>query len=152
MLTDAGIDDPVARFLPLSLAWSTTPATSARGAALTGPVVRGDAATVERNLRALAERTPAAVAAYVTLSRAAADLAAAAGRLDDAGRARDRGGARPVDVIRTVGEFRGVTDAARAAGRTVGLVPTMGFFHEGHLSLMRRAREERDVVAADASS
>ncbi|HEY7283434.1 MAG TPA: pantoate--beta-alanine ligase [Actinomycetota bacterium] len=52
-----------------------------------------------------------------------------------------------MDVIGTIAAFRAATDATRAAGRTVGLVPTMGFFHEGHLSLMRRARAERDVAA-----
>ncbi|MBC7253562.1 MAG: pantoate--beta-alanine ligase [Actinobacteria bacterium] len=34
----------------------------------------------------------------------------------------------------------------REAGQSVGLVPTMGFFHEGHVSLMRAAREENDFV------
>ncbi len=34
----------------------------------------------------------------------------------------------------------------RAQGKTIGFVPTMGYFHEGHLSLMRRARQECDVV------
>jgi pantoate--beta-alanine ligase len=52
-----------------------------------------------------------------------------------------------VDVIDTVAGFRTAADLAREAGRTVGLVPTMGFFHDGHLSLIRRARADRDVVA-----
>lgn len=51
-------------------------------------------------------------------------------------------------VIRTIRELRETLDRERAAGRTVGLVPTMGYFHEGHLSLMRRAREQCDVVVA----
>ena len=37
-------------------------------------------------------------------------------------------------------------DKEREAGRRVGFVPTMGFLHEGHASLMRRARAENDVV------
>ena len=49
-------------------------------------------------------------------------------------------------VIERIAEVRGILDEARAAGKRVGFVPTMGFLHEGHASLMRRAREENDVV------
>jgi len=49
-------------------------------------------------------------------------------------------------VIRTIAATRAACDRARAGGSTVGLVPTMGAFHEGHRSLMRRAKDERDVT------
>jgi len=49
-------------------------------------------------------------------------------------------------VLRTVAELRTLLAAARTGGNSIGLVPTMGFFHEGHLSLMRRARTDTDVV------
>ena len=49
-------------------------------------------------------------------------------------------------VLRTVAELRTLLAAARSGGNSIGLVPTMGFFHEGHLSLMRRARSDTDVV------
>jgi pantoate--beta-alanine ligase len=49
-------------------------------------------------------------------------------------------------TVRTVAALRELLAPERRAGRRIGLVPTMGFFHEGHLSLMRRAREDTDVV------
>jgi pantoate--beta-alanine ligase len=48
--------------------------------------------------------------------------------------------------IQTVDALRAELAGARRAGLAIGLVPTMGAFHDGHLSLMRRAREECDVV------
>jgi len=49
-------------------------------------------------------------------------------------------------TVRSASELRTLLEPERRAGRSIGLVPTMGYFHEGHLSLMRRAREDCDVV------
>jgi pantoate--beta-alanine ligase len=51
-----------------------------------------------------------------------------------------------VRTIATVADLRAALDAERAAGGTVGLVPTMGYLHDGHASLMRAARAGTDVV------
>ncbi|HXA73521.1 MAG TPA: pantoate--beta-alanine ligase [Acidimicrobiales bacterium] len=52
-----------------------------------------------------------------------------------------------MDVIETAAGCRALLVGARATGRTVGLVPTMGALHDGHISLIARAHEECDVVA-----
>lgn len=50
--------------------------------------------------------------------------------------------------VATISELRDLLDRARAEGKTVGFVPTMGYLHEGHTSLMRAARAVTDVVVA----
>lgn len=86
LFAEAGVPEPLDAMRPLQ---ETTLANVVRlgpGAALTGPAVRGDASTVERNLGALATSAPETVAAYVAMCRIALDLADETGRLDASGR------------------------------------------------------------------
>ena len=51
-----------------------------------------------------------------------------------------------MNVVRTIAELREGLADARARGDRIGLVPTMGAFHDGHLSLIRAARRDADVA------
>ena len=51
-----------------------------------------------------------------------------------------------MQVTTTVAETRALVKSWKKEGKTVGLVPTMGYLHEGHASLIRKCREENDIV------
>ena len=51
-----------------------------------------------------------------------------------------------MQVTKTVEETRKQIKAWKKEGKTVGLVPTMGFLHEGHASLIKKCREQNDIV------
>lgn len=53
-----------------------------------------------------------------------------------------------MQIVTCVAELKTIIRSARAAGKTIGVVPTMGYLHEGHLTLMRKARAEQGVVIA----
>ena len=78
----AGVEDPLPAFAPLAEATLANVVRVGPAAALTGPVARGDAGTVRRNLEAISAHAPEAAAAYVALADAAIDLAVRVHRLE----------------------------------------------------------------------
>jgi len=81
LFREAGVPDPIAAMVPLQRASLDNVERLGPGRALTGPAVRGDAATIDRNLSAIRDAVPQAVDAYVELCRAALELGARSGRL-----------------------------------------------------------------------
>jgi predicted short-subunit dehydrogenase-like oxidoreductase (DUF2520 family) len=86
LFADAGVPEPIRAMHQLQEATLDNVRDLGPGPALTGPVVRGDGGTVERNLEALKDRA-SQIPAYVEMARAALELAVRGGRLDDKGRA-----------------------------------------------------------------
>ncbi|MGH3486968.1 MAG: pantoate--beta-alanine ligase [Actinopolymorphaceae bacterium] len=147
ILTRAGVADAREVLAPLvrqtAANWSHS-----GGAALTGPIARGDEATVARHVAALQAYAPDLRPLYDLL---ATHTRAVAGRPPDSldGQRPDPAGGTQVStprIVRTREALRTFLAPARREGRTVGLVPTMGALHEGHLTLLRTARARCDVV------
>jgi len=106
-------------------------------AALTGPAARGDEATLDAHLGALRRRLPAELATYSALLNEARLLA------DRHEPAPATAGPR---IVATIDELRGTLFDHRRAGRRVGFVPTMGYLHAGHVSLIEASARANDVT------
>jgi predicted short-subunit dehydrogenase-like oxidoreductase (DUF2520 family) len=81
----AGVPDPIAALTPLQDATLANVQRVGPAEALTGPAIRGDAITLQRNLEALAEHRPDAVRPYVALADLALALAERSGRVPPQG-------------------------------------------------------------------
>ncbi|WP_018248242.1 pantoate--beta-alanine ligase [Orenia marismortui] len=51
-------------------------------------------------------------------------------------------------ILKKISEVREYVKARRKEGKSIALVPTMGYLHQGHLTLMKKAKEDNDIVIA----
>ena len=146
LFRSAGVPDPLAAMLTLqraSLDNVRTPGRRSRAH-------RSGRARRRRDDRAQPGGAPRVGPGRGRVVRRALSRGAGTGveRRSTAGRAPRRGrrGARAMELIRAAADLTAAVDERRSAGADIGLVPTMGALHDGHASLIRRARSERDIV------
>ena len=114
------------------------------GFELTGPIARGDWETVARHVDVIRRERPELEELYIVLAEATAKVAGRAVPKAVSGSEPQGERRAALEVCRTIAELR--TELAGRRDGSIGLVPTMGSLHDGHLSLLRAAREECDTV------
>ena len=54
-----------------------------------------------------------------------------------------------MEILRTIVELREYVSSIKNSQKTIGFVPTMGFLHEGHASLIERSKKENDITISE---